>query len=173
MLYWNLLPTLKQWLVHEDSKIVFWVTTRIDLHSLVLKMSFLILSSAVALYLLSVLTPVSVKACPNTQSALIGQLKHAWPSTTNNNSCDEGFMRAKLAAWHKWCKCMTWLRNAMSQSQGGTTHEVFQRQCFLWERGASLGAASYQDILHTQEPILIVQFYFENPCVNLPVLWWL
>ena len=34
----------------------------------------------------SVLAPVSLRpSLPNTQSALIGQLTHAWPSTANNN----------------------------------------------------------------------------------------
>ena len=46
----------------------------------------------------------------------------------------------------------------MSQShriKGGTTDEVFQEQCFVWERGASVGADLFnlQDLLHAQEPI--------------------
>ena len=36
--------------------------------------------------------------------------------------------------------------------KGGTTDEEFQEQCFLWERGASVGADLYiiQDHLHAQ-----------------------
>ena len=44
-----------------------------------------------------------------------------------------------------WC-------SVMSQS-----HEAFQEQCFVWERGASVGAVfdlfHFYDILHTQEPL--------------------
>ena len=46
----------------------------------------------------------------------------------------------------------------MSQShniKGGTTDEAFEEQCFLWERGAAVGADfhlfNFQDILHAQE----------------------
>ena len=48
----------------------------------------------------------------------------------------------------------------MSQNQrikGGTADKAFQVQCFVWERGASVGADfelfNFQDLLHAQEPI--------------------
>ena len=79
------------------------------------------------------LAPVSLRPLLlNTQSTLIGQLTHAWASTANNNR----------AAVLNLCKCVTWWCTLMSQShgnRGGATDEVFQEQCFLWERGASVG----------------------------------
>ena len=46
----------------------------------------------------------------------------------------------------------------MSQSnriKGGTTDEVFQEQCFLWERGAPVSSDfdlfNFQDLLHAHE----------------------
>ena len=57
--------------------------------------------------------------------------------------------------WHgdvAWCHKVTELK-------GGTTEEVFQEQCFLWERGASVGAEldlfSFKDFLfiQAQEPL--------------------
>ena len=79
----------------------------------------------------------------NTQSPLIGQLTHAWPSSTYKNR--EGvlnhFRHAKLAPRHKLGKCSALWHSVTSQShriKGGATDEAFQEQCFLWERGASI-----------------------------------
>ena len=48
----------------------------------------------------------------------------------------------------------------MSQShgiKGRTIDEQFQEQCFLWDRGASVGVdfelSNFQDFLHAQESI--------------------
>ena len=48
----------------------------------------------------------------------------------------------------------------MSQNhriKGKTTDEAFQEQCFLWERGASVGAGfdlfNSEDLLNAQEPM--------------------
>ena len=78
------------------------------------------------------------------QSPLIGQPTQAWPSVPNNNisSVLNHFLHAKLATIIKLWKWMTWWCSVMSQShriKGGTTDEVFQSSCFLWERGASVG----------------------------------
>ena len=50
----------------------------------------------------------------------------------------------------------------MSQShriKGGASDEAFQEQCFLWERGASVGAdfdlLNFQDLLQAQERIYV------------------
>ena len=46
----------------------------------------------------------------------------------------------------------------MSQScgiKGGTTDEMFEEPCFLWERGASVGVDydlfNFHDVLHAQK----------------------
>ena len=72
---------------------------------------------------------------------LIGQLTHAWPSTANNNRAAvlNKFLCAKLAARYKFCKYKTRWGSVMSQSHRIKPGEVFQEQCFLWERGASVG----------------------------------
>ena len=96
-------------------------------------------SAAAQFPLVSVLAPVSLR----TQSALIGQLAHAWPSTPINNRVAvlNQFVHGKLAAMHKLRKCVTWWRSVASQShwiKGGTTDEAFTGAVFLWERGASV-----------------------------------
>ena len=98
--------------------ILFRVTTRIDIHALMLEkhISCIILSSAAALY-----SPLCLKQCvfapglfkarlQNIQSALIGQPTH---STENNNRAAElnQFLRsyAKLATCHmKMYNVVTW-----------------------------------------------------------------
>ena len=96
----------------------------------------------------------------NSQSPLIGQLPHAWLSTINNSRAAvvKQFTRAKPAARHKLCACMTWCHSLMSPShsiKGGTTDEAFKKQCFLWERGVSVGPVfhlfKFLDLLHAQE----------------------
>ena len=91
--------------------ILIQVTAGIDVCALMVKkhISSLVLSIAAALYPpRSVLAPVCLSpTSKNIQSALIGQLAHTWPSTTNNNraavlfqsifmsqtSCKEGIMQ--------------------------------------------------------------------------------
>ena len=61
----------------------------------------------------SVLPPVSLRpSLLNVQSALIGQLTHAWSSTANNNwaALLNQFLGAKLVIRHKLCKCVTELK---------------------------------------------------------------
>ena len=95
-----------------------------------------------------------------TQSALIGQFTHAWPSTPNNNRSDvlNQFLPAKQATRHKLRKCVTLWHSVMSQSdriKGNTSGEAFQEECFLWERGASvcvdIELFSSEDLLHAWE----------------------
>ena len=41
----------------------------------------------------------------------------------------------------------------MSQShgiKGRSTNEAFQEQCFLWERGASVGLLNFKDLLQVE-----------------------
>ena len=44
------------------------------------------------------------------------------------------------------------------QIKGETTGEVFQEQCFPWERGAPVGADfgfyNFQDLIHAEEPYI-------------------
>ena len=57
-------------------------------------------NSTVAPPVWNVLAPVSLRTTlPDTQSHLIGQLTHAWPSTTNNNRAAvlNQFRHAKLS----------------------------------------------------------------------------
>ena len=121
--------------------IIFWVTARIGLHILMLKNTWI--SCLFKAHLL------------NTQSALTGQLTHAWASTGNNNRAAmlNQFLHAKLPRRHKSCKWMSCWHSVMSWShriKGGVTFEAFQEQCFLWERGASVGAHfelfNFQDV---------------------------
>ena len=93
--------------VHCMSQILFWVTARMGLD------------------------------LPNTQSAPIGQLAHAWASTMSTVGSvlfsASSLLQFQHEYLHKLCKCV------MSQShriKGGTTGEAFQEQCFLWETGA-------------------------------------
>ena len=93
-----------------------------------------------------------------TQSLLIGQLTHAWLRSTNRPAALNQFPCAKPAARHALCKCMTRWRSVMSQSlrvKIRTTNEAFQEQCFLWERGAPVGAKvdhfNFQDLVCAQE----------------------
>ena len=112
------------------------------------RISVLILSSAASLYPPSVWNFVLDHAHLNTQSALIGQLTQAWASTSNNNrgAVLNQFLCAKLPARLKLSKCVTWWCGLMSQSHKiicGTIDEAFEEQCFLWERGASVGALTF------------------------------
>ena len=98
--------------------LIVWVTTRKRLDPLVLKkhFGFFILSTAAALFppsclKRSVLATVSLRLLLlNTQSALIGQLKHARANTADNNRASvlNQFFCAKLPAGHKLYKCVTW-----------------------------------------------------------------
>ena len=86
--------------------------------------------------------PISVKPLMNTQSALIGQLTHAWTSTANNKRAAElnQLLHAKQAAWPELCKYVKWWCSVMSQShgiKGGTTDKAFQEQGILGERSFS------------------------------------
>ena len=61
----------------------------------------------------------------------------------------------KPAAGHKLCEQMcdpvTWCYLTKSLSEGETADEALQEQCFLWERGALVGADfdlfKFQDLL--------------------------
>ena len=65
--------------------------------------SVLVPSGAAALSECSVSAPVSLRpALPNTQSALIGQLTHAWASTTHNNKQQQQQQQWQQAARQKW-----------------------------------------------------------------------
>ena len=96
---------------------------------------------------------------PNTRSALIGQLTHAWPSTAYKRAAclNELLPKRNPAARYRLCKCVTWWHSVMSQShriKGGTTDEVFkalQEQCFLWERGAPVGLCRFQEFTWNTE----------------------
>ena len=81
----------------------------------------------------------------NTQSSLIGQLTHAWPSPSNNNSAAvlNQPLLAKLAARHKVYKRVAWRPSVMSQSHGrehwrGVSGAAFSvgersfRRCGFW-----------------------------------------
>ena len=83
----------------------------------------------------------------NTQSPLIGQLTHAWSSTTNNNRAAmlNQFSHAKLAV-----KSLIMQMYESHIIEGETTDEVFQEQ-----RGASLLDCylfNFQDLLNAQDP---------------------
>ena len=49
---------------------------------------------------------------------------------------------------------------------GGATDEAFQEQCFLWERGASVGAEfrllQFQDLSHANKPIKTQMVFFNG-----------
>lgn len=66
--------------------------------------SFAILSSVAALCFPSVW---NFSSCLFKASPLIGQLTYAWASTANNKGAAvlNQLLRAKLAVWHKLCKC--------------------------------------------------------------------
>ena len=95
---------------------------------------FLLLSSAAALHSPS----LCFSSClfkdplPNTKSALIGQLTHAWPSTANSNraTVQNESLRANLAQIDiDYAKHVPWWRRMMSQRyriKGGIIDEAFQ-----------------------------------------------
>ena len=59
---------------------------------------------------------------------------------------------SKLVARQKLCKCLTWRCSVMSEShrsKGGATDEVFQGQCFLWERVASVAFYIHKKLYKT------------------------
>ena len=132
------------------SIILFWVTNRIGLHTLMLRnhISFLCPVYTVFPFCLkrSVLAPVPLRRpLPKTRSALIGQLtQDPGPLTTTEQlAVLTSFLCGTLAARHKLCKCATCWHSMMSLShriKGRTTDEAFQVQCFLWERVAHVGA---------------------------------
>ena len=135
----------------RHNMLMLWVTTRTGLRPLLLTkhFGFLVLHCCSSVFPFrlkhSVLATVSLRLLLlNNQSALIGQLQHAWASTADNNRAAvlNQFLHAKLAAGHKLYKCVTRWHSVMSQIhriKGGTTDEAFQEQCWLWERGASVG----------------------------------
>ena len=96
-------------LLFSGSWFYILVTTTIGLHVLMLKntISFLILSNTAGINSLWPLLPKS-------QSALIGQLTHAWANIANNSP--NQFLGTKLVASHKLCKCVRWWHSMMSQS---------------------------------------------------------
>ena len=154
---WHCMHTFR--LIH-----LFRVTTIIALHVLVFKKTHQYSHTVQGCNTVSplclkrsVLAPVSLRPpIPNTQSPLIGQLTHAWPSTVDNKIAAvlNQSLGAKLVGL--W-ECVTQWRSVMSKShriKGGTTDEVFQEQLFPGERGASFSPESeclnFQDLQHAQ-----------------------
>ena len=61
--------------------------------------------------------PFTVTPLQNTQSPLIGQLTHAWPSIANNRiAVLHQSLCARLATMHTFCTSVTWWCSVMSQS---------------------------------------------------------
>ena len=140
MLFQLTVCNLKGDILHNSRfLILFWVTTKTGLHTLMLNrlISFLKFSHLSLLCLKrSVLAPVSLMPPPplNTQPALIGQLTHAWASSASNRAAVlNQFLRVKQATKQKLCTCVTWWCSVMSQShrvKGGTTDEAFRSSVF-------------------------------------------
>ena len=135
---------------------IFWVTTRINLHVLVLKKttSFLILSSSAALYFPSVWNALLL-SLPNTQSPLIGPFTHAWPSTAYNKTAAmlNQFLHALLATRRKLCYCVTWWRAAMLQHFRKVTllKRRFRSSVFCgWEDLQLVGSLSFLTCARTR-----------------------
>ena len=78
----------------------------------------------------------------NIQSALIGQLTHAWSSNANKKKAAvlNQVSRPNLATQNKWCKWLTWWHCAMSQSP-----RIKGRGCWRGVSGAvfSVGEQSF------------------------------
>ena len=127
--------------------ILFWVITRTGLQALKLKKP-VYSHSVAALYTQSSFSSCLFKDPPvaNTHYPLIGRLTHTWVQLVNNNraavlksvlTCQTSHAVLNYAnVWH--VNAVMSLNHVI---RGGTTDEAFEGQCFLWERGASLGAA--------------------------------
>ena len=117
----------------------------------------------------SSVSPLCFSAClfqatlPNTQSALIGHITHAWTSTANNNgvAVRNQFLRAILATLHELCEWDTWWSSLMSQShriKGGTTDNVFQ-ECSVGER-SSCWCRLWTFIFYMHNNLLYIRLWF-------------
>ena len=127
--YFLFLPSMEslKWNICSFSVSWCWVINRE-------RINFLILSRTAA--------PVALKITQSPSG------RHAWDSTANSNWATllNQFLHVKLAAQHELREYVIWWCSVMSQShriKGWTTDEAFEEQCFLWERGASVGADFY------------------------------
>ena len=115
----ELIWALQGFLLNNDIMLIFRFISQVlfgGFNVLALKkhISFIIPSSPAAHYPLCliwyVLATVSLRPLLlNTRSALIGLLTHAWAGIADNNraAAANQFLRAKLTARHKLCKCVT------------------------------------------------------------------